>query len=152
MRTQGISSVLFSCDHNAVRSPMAEALMKLYFGKDIYVQSAGVRHDLEIDGFAIAVCEELGATLHAHKSRSFEEMEEWGDAIDGFDLVVALSPRSYEQALKLTNGYAAEVEFWDINDPTAIGTLRDEKLEAYRATRDQIITNIKARFGSSPSQ
>ena len=52
-------SVLFCCDHNAVRSPMAEALMKKLYGIDIYVQSAGVMNDLEIDGFAIAVCAEI---------------------------------------------------------------------------------------------
>ena len=44
-------SVLFCCDHNAVRSPMAEGIMKKFYGTDTYVQSAGVKSDLEIDGF-----------------------------------------------------------------------------------------------------
>ena len=63
------TSVLFCCDYNAVRSPMAEGLMKQAFGKCIYVQSAGVRHEQEIDGFAIAVCNELGGELERHRSR-----------------------------------------------------------------------------------
>ena len=146
MKTHGTSSVLFSCDHNAVRSPMAEGLMKKFFGTEIYVQSAGVKHDLEIDGFAISVCAELGVELEAHRARSFDEMQEWGDAIDGFDLVVALSPASHAQALEYTKQHALEVEYWPIMDPTPIGTSRDEKLDAYRQARDQIITRIKARF------
>lgn len=146
MRTSGISSVLFSCDHNAVRSPMAEGIMKKLFGKEIYVQSAGVKHDLEIDGFAIAVCAEIGIELEAHRARSFDEMQEWGDAIDGFDLVVALSLASHAQALEYSAKHALEVEYWPIMDPTAIGQTREDKLVAYREARDQLIDRIKARF------
>ncbi len=142
------SSVLFTCDHNAVRSPMAEALMKKYFGHSVYVQSVGVRHDMEIDGFAIAVCDEIGVELTRHRSRSFEEMEEWGDTIDGFDLIVALSPASQRHALEFTRHFAIEVDYWPIMDPTSIGRSRDEKLDAYRQSRDQIITKIKEKFGS----
>ncbi len=40
-------SVLFCCDQNAVRSPMAEGIMKKFYGHDVYVQSAGIRSDLE---------------------------------------------------------------------------------------------------------
>ena len=36
-------SVLFCCDHNATRSPMAEGLMKRFYGHRAYVQSAGVK-------------------------------------------------------------------------------------------------------------
>ncbi len=72
------SSVLFCCDHNAVRSPMAEALMKKFYGQRAYVQSAGVRNDMEIDGFSIAVCRELGIELERHRSRSFDEMQTFG--------------------------------------------------------------------------
>ena len=46
-------SVLFCCDHNAIRSPIAEGLAKLYYGKKIFFQSAGILNDLEIDGFVI---------------------------------------------------------------------------------------------------
>ena len=85
-------SVLFCCDHNAVRSPMAEAIMKKFYGTDTYVQSVGVHNDLEIDGFTIAVCQEMDVELSRHRSRSFDEMEQWGDDLSSFDLVVALPP------------------------------------------------------------
>ena len=64
-------SILFCCDHNAVRSPMAEGMIKKFYGKAIYAQSAGVKNDLEIDGFAISVCEEISVELARHKTRSF---------------------------------------------------------------------------------
>ena len=83
-------SILFCCDHNAVRSPMAEGIMKKLYGTGTYVQSVGVINDLEIDGFSIAVCEEIDVELSRHRSRSFDEMEKWGDDLSSFDLIVAL--------------------------------------------------------------
>ncbi len=141
------SSVLFACDHNAVRSPMAEGIMKRDYGTSIFVQSAGVRHDMEVDGFCVAVCEEIGVTLSKHRARSFAEMEEWGDQIDGYDLIIALSPAAQRAALEYTRYYALEVEYWPIMDPTDLGRTREEKLASYRQARDQIATKIRARFG-----
>ena len=141
-------SILFCCDHNAVRSPMAEGLMKKLHGLKAYVQSAGVKHELEIDGFAVAVCAELGVALERHQVRSFDEMEEWGDDLSGFDLIVALSPASQRRALDLTRHYHLDVEYWPILDPTGLGETRDAKLAAYRQARDQILDRIKARFGA----
>jgi protein-tyrosine-phosphatase len=139
--------VLFCCDHNAVRSPMAEGLAKKHYGQSIYIQSAGVRNDLEIDGFSVAVCQELGIELSRHRSRSFDEMQQWGDDLSGFDLVVALSPASQRMALELTRYFHLEVEYWPILDPTGIGETREDKLRSYRQTRDQIETRMLSRFG-----
>ncbi|GHC22161.1 MAG: low molecular weight phosphatase family protein [Rhodobacterales bacterium 65-51] len=141
------SSVLFCCDHNAVRSPMAEGLMKKLYGQRAYVQSAGVRNDMEIDGFSVAVCKEMGIELSRHRSRSFEEMQEWGDDLSQFDLIVALSPASQRMALTLTRFFHLDVEFWPIVDPTAIGDTREAKLAAYRQARDMIRDRMVARFG-----
>jgi len=140
-------SVLFCCDHNAVRSPMAEGMMKKYYGHETYVQSAGVFNDMDIDGFSVAVCAEFGIELSRHRSRSFDEMEQWGDDLSGFDLVVALSPASQRRALDLTRYFHLDVEYWPILDPTGIGDTREQKLNAYRQARDQIRIRILERFG-----
>jgi len=140
-------SVLFCCDHNAVRSPMAEAMMKHFYGQRAYVQSAGVHNDLEIDGFAIAVSAEIGLELSRHRSRSFEEMAQWGDDLAQFDLIVALSPASQRMALELTRFAHIDVEYWPIMDPTGLGEGREAKLAAYRQTRDQIRARMLERFG-----
>ena len=121
--------------------------MKKYYGQEIYVQSAGVYNDMEIDGFSIAVCEEIGIELARHRSRSFDEMQEWGDDLAAFDLVVALSPASQRRALELTRYFHLEVEYWPVLDPTGLGEARDEKLKSYRETRDQIRTRMLERFG-----
>ena len=144
-------SVLFCCDHNAVRSPMAEGIMKKYFGMETYVQSAGVLNDLEIDGFCIAVCQEIGVELSRHRTRSFDEMQKWGDDLSSFDLIVALSPASQEHALRLTRLFHLDVEFWPIMDPTGLGETREAKLESYRQARAQIVGKIEERFGKAPN-
>lgn len=141
-------SILFCCDHNAVRSPMAEGIMKKLYGFDAYVQSVGVVNDLEIDGFAIAVCEEIGVELARHRARSFDELEQFGEALSGFDLIVALSPASQKKALELTRYYHLTVEYWPVLDPTGLGEARDQKLNAYRQTRDQIYDKLKGRWGA----
>lgn len=121
--------------------------MKKLYGQRAYVQSAGVKGDMEIDGFSIAVCNEIGVELHRHRSRSFDEMEQWGDDLSGFDLVVALSPASQRKALDLTRLYHLDVEYWPILDPTGLGEGREAKLASYREARDQINARILARFG-----
>lgn len=126
---------------------MAEGLMKRFYGQRAYVQSAGVRNDMEVDGFAIAVSQEIGVELSRHRSRSFDEMEEWGDDLSGFDLIVALSPASQRRALELTRYAHIEVEYWPIMDPTGLAEGREAKLAAYRQTRDQIRERMIARFG-----
>lgn len=140
-------SVLFCCDHNAVRSPMAEGIMKKFYGMETYVQSVGVHNDLEIDGFSIAVCAEMGVELHRHRSRSFDEMEQFGDDLSSFDLVVALSDASKSRALELTRVFHLEVEHWPIMDPTALGETREAKLDAYRQARDQIVAQLEKKWG-----
>jgi len=122
--------------------------MKKFYGQTAYVQSAGVHNDMEIDGFSIAVCEELGIELARHRSRSFDEMQEWGDDLSGVDLVVALSPASQRRALELTRFFHLEVEYWPILDPTGLGEGREAKLESYRQARDQIHDRMLARFGT----
>ena len=122
--------------------------MKKFYGQSAYVQSAGVHNDLEVDGFAVAVCEELGVELSRHRSRSFDEMQQWGDDLSGFDLVVALSPASQRLALDMTRLYHLEVENWPIMDPTGLGEAREAKLAAYRQTRDQIVHRMQERFGA----
>lgn len=126
---------------------MAEGIAKRFYGTDVYLQSAGVWNDLEIDGFAISVCSEIGVELSRHRSRSFDEMEQWGDDLSGFDLIVALSPGAQRRALELTRFYHLTVEFWPIMDPTGLAEGRESRLNAYRLTRDQIVEHLVRRFG-----
>ena len=121
--------------------------MKAFYGQRAYVQSAGVHNDLEIDGFAIAVSAEKGVELSRHRSRSFDEMAQWGDDLSAFDLIVALSPASQRLALEMTRHAHIDVEYWPVMDPTGLGETREAKLAAYRQTREQIRAQMIERFG-----
>jgi len=137
-------AVLFACGMNAVRSPMAAGLLKHYFGRT-YVGSAGVRKG-ELDPFAVAVMDELGLDIARHKPITFEELEDWEGL--NFDLIVTLAPEAHHKALELTRTIAADVEYWPTPDPTATEGTREQRLEAYREVRDQLVRRIKQRFGS----
>src|ERR1043166_2668308 len=136
-------AVLFACGQNSVRSPMAAALFKHFFGRT-YVGSAGVRKG-ELDPFAVAAMEELGLDIGKHKPMTFEEMEEWEGL--NFDLIVTLSPEAHHKALELTRSIAADVEYWPTPDPTVTEGAREQRLAAYREVRDQLTERIKSRFG-----
>lgn len=135
-------SVLFACSHNAIRSPMAEAILRFLHGRKIYVQSVGVR-PAEVDPFAVAVLDEIGIDLSRHHPRSFDELDD-----DYFDLVVSLSPEAQHKAVELTRASHCEIEFWHMPDPSIIEGSREVKLEAYRALRDMLMRRIRERFPS----
>lgn len=137
-------AVLFACGMNAVRSPMAAALLHQMFGKSMYVGSAGVQKG-ELDPFAVAVMEEIGVDISRHKPTTFEELDE----LEGlsFDLIVTLSPPAHHKALELTHSIAADVEYWPTVDPTGFEGTREQRLDAYREVRDQLMVRIRERFG-----
>jgi protein-tyrosine-phosphatase len=137
-------AVLFACGLNAVRSPMAAALLQQMFGRAIYVGSAGVQKG-ELDPFAVAAMEEIGIDIARHKPVTFEELDE----VEGllFDLIVTLSPPAHHKALELTRTHSAQVEYWPTVDPTVTEGNREQRLDAYRALRDQLLAQIRARFG-----
>ena len=102
---------------------------------------------MEIDGFAISVCAEIGVELSRHRSRSFDVMEQWGDDLTSFDLILALSPASQRRALDLARFNHLTVEYWPILDPTGLGEGRDERLRSYRQARDMITERLIERWG-----
>jgi protein-tyrosine-phosphatase len=139
-------AVLFACGMNAVRSPMAAALFRELFGKSAHVGSAGVQSG-ELDPFAVAVMDEIGIDIARHKPVTFEEMDE----LEGFnfDLIVTLSPPAHHKALEFTRAIATDVEYWPTVDPTATEGNREQRLNTYREVRDQLMAQIRARFGQA---
>jgi protein-tyrosine-phosphatase len=143
MRPARPLAVLFACGQNSVRSPIAAGLFAQMFGPWTYVSSAGVRKG-ELDPFAVAVMAELGLDISKHKPVTFEELDEWEGL--NFDLIITLAPEAHHRALELTRTSAVEVEYWPTTDPTAVEGSREQRLEAYRQVRDQILARIRQRF------
>lgn len=135
------SSVLFACDQNTVRSPIAEAICKVRFGTRIYVDSVGVRAGEGPDPFAIAVMDEVGIDLSRHAPKTFEDLHD-----TSFDWIVSLSPAAQHAAVELTRTMACELVFWHTLEATSVRGSRETILEAYREVRDSLTRRIEAAF------
>jgi protein-tyrosine-phosphatase len=136
-------SVLFVCSLNAVRSPMAAAILRHLAGRRCYVVSAGVRAGGP-DPFAAEVMNEIGIDISGHRPATLEELHD-----TSFDLIITLSPEAHHQALELTRTMAVDVEFWPTFDATMMvghGS-REQVLQVYRTVRDHLFRRIKERFG-----
>jgi protein-tyrosine-phosphatase len=135
------SAVLFACNMNSIRSPMAEGLLKFLQGDRIFIDSVGVRPK-EIDGFSVAVMDEIGIDISTHNSKSFDDLED-----SYFDLVITLSPEAQHKAVEMTRVMACDVEFWNTFDPSLVESEnRETILKAYRQVRDQLLLRLKSRF------
>jgi protein-tyrosine-phosphatase len=142
-------AVLFACNYNRVRSPMAAGLMRRLYGAAVFVDSVGLRvppggwDPAEVaDPFTVAVMDELGIDLAAHRTRTFDDLED-----ESFDLVVSLTPEAHHRAIELTRRRATDVEYWPTLDPTLATGSREAVLDAYREVRDSLESRLLARFG-----
>lgn len=135
-------AVLFVCTMNALRSPMAAAILRHLAGRRCYVESAGVRAG-NLDGFMVAVMNEIGIDVSRHKPRILADLND-----TSFDLIVSLSPEAHHQALELTRTMAVDVEYWPTFDASLIADSgsRDQVLHSYRQVRDLLFRKIKSRF------
>lgn len=141
----GPHAVLFACAMNAVRSPMAAAILQHLVGERIQVASAGVRAGL-LDPYAVAVMDEIGIDISEHEPAALRDTE-----VHDFDLIITLSPEAHHHGLELTRVVPADVEYWPTPDATAVldGAERDQILATYRAVRDALFKKIKQRFLST---
>jgi protein-tyrosine-phosphatase len=142
-------AVLFACNLNRVRSPMAAGLMRRMFGHAVFVDScglhAGKRRDNSAAGpdpFAAAVMDELGVDLSAHHPKNFDDLED-----TSFDVVISLTPEAHHRAGELARRRAIDLEYWPTLDPTLVAGGRESVLDAYREVREALEKRLRARFG-----
>ena len=134
------TSVLFACTWNAVRSPMAEGMLKRMLGDRVFIDSVGVRK-APLDPFVVAILDEIGVDISAHRAKTFEELQD-----SSFDLIISLSPEAQHKAVEMTRTMACEVEFWHTLDPSIIEGSREIRLAAYRDVRDGLMARLRKRF------
>jgi protein-tyrosine-phosphatase len=135
------SAVLFACTLNAIRSPMAAAIMHHHFGHKVYVASAGIAAG-DPDPFVGMIMDEIGIDLKKHRPHSFEDLED-----SAFDLLITLSPEALNRAEDMSRTMAIKVENWKIPDPSITQGSRDQILDAYREVRDDLVRRVMERFG-----
>jgi protein-tyrosine-phosphatase len=137
-----IESLLFVCNYNSVRSPIAECLAKDIFGDRVFIDSIGIQEELlEINPFAISVMEEAGLILLNHKPKHFEDLND-----TSFDLIICLSAEAEEKMKSLTRGYDIKIELWETDDPSGVKGNRENIMSAFREMRDELKTRIEERL------
>ena len=135
-------AVLFACTFNSVRSPMASAIMRHLFGKFVYVESAGVKAGV-LDALGDEAMDEIGIEISGYKPKQFEDLED-----GSFDLVITLSPEAQHRAMELTRTSSVEIEYWPTMDPTMVEGSREQRMDAYRMVRDELVRRIRRRFAT----
>ena len=128
--------VLILCTGNSCRSQMAEALWRHEAGDRYEVTSAGT-HPSGVHPLARQVIEELGIDMSSQFSKSVYPM-----ADRSFDLVVTVCDQA-KQVCPVFPHAACQL-YWPIADPIGAEGSVDDRLSAFRRTRDEIHGKIRA--------
>ena len=134
------SSVLFCCTMNALRSPMAEGLMKRYHGDRVFIDSAGLKIGAP-DPVMLAVMGEIGVDMSRHQPKTFSGLID-----DSFDMVIALSDEAWVQAEDFARYHHCDLRLWHVPDPSLTEGTREARLAAYRHLRDELRDRILEFF------
>ena len=137
-------AVLFACNWNTVRSPMAAALLQRLGQGRMRVESCGLQAGEAVDPFASAVMDEVGLDVAQHQPKTFDDL---GGA--QFDLVISLTPQAQSRAEALAQASGAALECWPCADPTGEDGSREQRLEAYRQVRRDLERRLTTRFDDS---
>lgn len=139
--------VLFLCEHNSARSQMAEGLLKHLYGEKYEVFSAG-SNPTHVNPFAIKVMAEIGIDISKQTSKSIEEFRNME-----IDLVVSVCRSSAKlmcllcssplvkdrpDIINTTIPGAKHYLHHGFKDPSEVDGNEDEKIMAFRRTRDDI--------------
>jgi arsenate reductase len=130
--------VLFLCTHNACRSQMAEALLRLRFGGTYEAFSAGTA-PTAIHPLTVEVMSELGVDLSYKVPKPLETY-----LGQPFDIAVTMCD-SAQQSCPVFPG-AKKMIHRSFPDPSVVVGSDAQVLEAFRRARDQIDQWIKQTF------
>ncbi len=135
-----LTSILLVCNINSIRSPMAEAILKVWFNKKIFIDSCGIRNG-RIDHMAIEVMAENNFDLTNHNSKLFSDLES-----TYFDLIITFTNEAYNEVKSQTKTQDCEIEYIDIPDASQTTGNRQQRLDSYRQVRDLLTKKLKDRF------
>ena len=136
--------ILFLCVANSARSQMAEGLAQHILGKKVELQSAGSEPSGKVNPFAIQVLKEIGIDISNHRSKFWDELSP--QFFVNLDYVLTLCA---EEICPTLSSQKAQKLHWAMPDPASAGKTDDERLAAFRNTRDRIqekLEEFKASF------
>jgi arsenate reductase len=131
-------SVLFLCRHNAVRSQIAEALLRARFPDRYEAASAGIA-PAGVHPRAMAVLEEIGVSTLSLRSKHVEEY-----LGRSFDVVATVCGQDEPSCPFFPGGRQIHRAF---RDPSLTLGTDEERLAAFRETRNEIDSWIGDAFG-----
>jgi arsenate reductase len=133
MTTAGSKSrVLILCTGNSARSQMAEGLMRHLAGHEVF--SAGTK-PVGVNPLAIAVMREKGIDISSQRSKAVTEFSG-----QEFATVITVCDNANEQCPIFPG--APQRLHWSLPDPAAVSGTEQEKLQAFRAVRDDLERRI----------
>ena len=133
--------ILFLCVANSARSQIAEGIARSMAPTGTKVWSAGSR-PTGVRPEAIAVLKEIGVDISHHRSKAVAEIP-----ASEVDTVITLCG---EEECPLFLGKATRLH-WGLPDPAAIQAGEDERLNAFRATRDELRRRLGELFKVQPN-
>jgi thioredoxin type arsenate reductase len=136
-----MKGVLFLCVANSARSQMAEGLARAVLPPEVKVWSAGSK-PTSVRPEAIAVLAEIGVDISHHRAKAVEEIP-----ADEIDTVITLCG---EEECPVFLGKAARLH-WGLPDPAAVEGSEEERLNAFRRTRDALDRRLEALIAESRS-
>jgi arsenate reductase len=122
--------VLVLCTANSARSQLAEGLIRHEFGDRVEAFSAGVAPS-HVRPEAVAVMREIGIDISSQRSKHVDEF-----AGQQFDDVITVCDAAGEQCPVFPG--RAHRHHRDFRDPAAAGGSEEERLAAFRRTRDEL--------------
>jgi arsenate reductase len=130
--------ILFICTNNSARSQMAEGYLKHRYGEYYDVYSAGTA-PTTVNPYAIKVMGEIGIDISNHYSKSLKEFEGME-----FDQVITVCGGT-DQACPFFPGGKIHTH-QGFKDPAAFQGTENNKIKAFRKSRDEIISWIDEEF------
>ena len=149
--------ILFLCTHNSARSQMAEGLLRHVYGEKYEVFSAGT-NPTRVHPLAIKVMAEVGIDISGQYSKNIEEFSN----VD-IDLAVTVcqssartlcplcGPPAFMGRPEVINAKLHKTKHYfshGFSDPSEVEGTEDEKLAAFRRTRDEIKKWIIEEFAN----
>jgi len=133
--------ILFVCQLNSVRSPMAEGLLKRQLGSKVNVKSCGLSPS-DPNDFMITVMREVGVDMSKHNPLALGDVQD-----EPFDRVIAFTPAVKAACDAAFSCTAIEPELWSVPDPGEGSLDVRALLNNYRVIRSNIDARLKREFG-----
>ena len=131
-----MDGILFLCVANSARSQMAEGIARLLAPAGIKIMSAG-SYPSSVRPEAVKVMKEIGIDISGHRSKNVSEIP-----LPEADTVITLCA---EEECPVFLGNARRLH-WGMPDPASACGTEENRLNAFRQTRDELRRRISEFF------